>query len=69
MAILPRWLLTACMGYIASVGLAGSAVLPFLTGLLASKFGIASLQPLVVSIMSTLIVIWAVIPRARLVPT
>ncbi|KAI0656947.1 MFS general substrate transporter [Cubamyces menziesii] len=68
-AILPRWLLTACMGYIASVGLAGSAVLPFLTGLLASKFGIASLQPLVVSMMSTLIVIWAVIPRARLVPT
>lgn len=44
--ILPRWLLTACMGYIAAVGLAGSAILPFLTGLLASKFGIASLQPL-----------------------
>ncbi|KAI0332815.1 MFS general substrate transporter [Cubamyces sp. BRFM 1775] len=68
-AILPRWLLTACMGYIASVGLAGSAMLPLLTGLFASKFGIASLQPLVVSMMSTLIVIWAVIPRARLVPT
>ncbi|OSD01410.1 MFS general substrate transporter [Trametes coccinea BRFM310] len=67
--ILPRWLLTACMGYIAAIGLAGSAVLPFLTGLLASKFGIASLQPFVVSMMSTLIVIWAVIPRARLVPT
>ncbi|KAI0764570.1 MFS general substrate transporter [Trametes elegans] len=67
--ILPRWLLTACMGYIAAVGLAGSALLPFLTGLLASKFGIASLQPFVVSMMSTLIVIWAIIPRARLVPT
>ncbi|KAI0350865.1 MFS general substrate transporter [Trametes cingulata] len=67
--ILPRWLLTACMGYIAAVGLAGSAILPFLTGLLASKFGIASLQPFVVSMMSTLIVVWAVIPRARLVPT
>ncbi|CDO77090.1 hypothetical protein BN946_scf184473.g34 [Trametes cinnabarina] len=67
--ILPRWLLTACMGYIAAIGLAGSAILPFLTGLLASKFGIASLQPFVVSMMSTLIVIWAVIPRARLVPT
>ncbi|KAI8976674.1 major facilitator superfamily domain-containing protein [Trametes punicea] len=67
--ILPRWLLTACMGYIAAVGLTGSAILPFVTGLLASKFGIASLQPFVVSMMSTLIVIWAVIPRARLVPT
>ena len=44
--IIPRWLLTGCLGYIASIGQAGSAVLPFLTGLLASKFGIASLQPL-----------------------
>ncbi len=44
--ILPRWLLTGCVGYIASIGQAGSAMLPFLTGLLASKFGIASLQPL-----------------------
>ena len=44
--ILPRWLLTGCMGYIASIGQAGSAMLPFLSGLLASKFGIASLQPL-----------------------
>ncbi len=44
--ILPRWLLTGCVGYIASIGQAGSAMLPFLTGLLASKFGIVSLQPL-----------------------
>ncbi|KAI1788662.1 MFS general substrate transporter [Ganoderma leucocontextum] len=68
-AILPRWLLTGCMGYIAGIGQAGSAVLPFLTGLLASKFGIGSLQPFIVSMMSTLIVIWALIPRARYVPT
>ena len=44
--ILPRWLLTSSMGYIAGIGQAGSAVLQFITGLLASKFGIASLQPL-----------------------
>ncbi|KAI0739072.1 MFS general substrate transporter [Daedaleopsis nitida] len=68
-SILPRWLLTGCMGYIAGVGQAGSAVLPFLTGLLASKFGIASLQPFIVSMMSTMIVIWALIPRVRHVPT
>ncbi|KAM5531233.1 hypothetical protein V8D89_015099 [Ganoderma adspersum] len=67
--ILPRWLLTGCMGYIAGIGQAGSAVLPFLTGLLASRFGIVSLQPFIVSMMSTLIVIWAVIPRVRYVPT
>ncbi|KAH9847463.1 MFS general substrate transporter [Lenzites betulinus] len=67
--ILPRWLLTGCMGYIAGVGQAGSAVLPFITGLLASRFGIASLQPFIVSMMSTMIVIWALIPRVRQMPT
>ncbi|KAM5546104.1 hypothetical protein V8D89_000230 [Ganoderma adspersum] len=67
--ILPRWLLTGCLGYIGSIGQAGSAVLPFFTGLLASKFGITSLQPFVVSMMSMLIVIWALIPRVRPVPT
>ncbi|KAI0676539.1 MFS general substrate transporter [Trametes maxima] len=67
--ILPRWLLTGCMGYIAGVGQAGSAVLPFITGVLASRFGIASLQPFIVSMMSTMIVIWALIPRVRHVPT
>ncbi|KAM5546065.1 hypothetical protein V8D89_000191 [Ganoderma adspersum] len=66
--ILPKWLLTGCLGYIGSIGMAGSAVLPFLTGLLASRFGISSLQPFVVSMMSTLIVIWALIPRVRPVP-
>ncbi|CDO77089.1 hypothetical protein BN946_scf184473.g33 [Trametes cinnabarina] len=67
--ILPRWLLTGCMGYIAGVGQAGSAVLPFITGLPASRFGIASLQPFIVSMMSTMIVIWALIPRVRQIPT
>jgi fucose permease len=44
--ILPKWLFTGCVGWIAGVGQTGSAILPFITGLLASKFGITSLQPL-----------------------
>ncbi|CAL1699272.1 unnamed protein product [Somion occarium] len=63
--VLPKWLLTGCVGWIGGFGQAGSAVLPFMTGLLASKFGIGSLQPLIVSMMSTLIVIWAFVPRVR----
>lgn len=46
--ILPRWLLTGSIGWIAGFGQAGSAVLPFLTGALASRVGIKSLQPLLV---------------------
>ncbi|KAG9221698.1 hypothetical protein CCMSSC00406_0005611 [Pleurotus cornucopiae] len=44
--IIPRWLLTGSIGWIAGFGQAGSAVIPFMTGALASKYGIQSLQPL-----------------------
>lgn len=46
--ILPRWLLTGSIGWIAGFGQAGSALFPFITGSLAQKFGIKSLQPLCV---------------------
>ncbi|EMD35453.1 hypothetical protein CERSUDRAFT_116208 [Gelatoporia subvermispora B] len=64
-AILPRRVLTGAVGYIGGLGQAGSAVLPFVTGVLAGRFGIEALQPLVVSMMSTMIVIWALVPRVR----
>lgn len=46
--ILPPRLLTGCIGWISGFGQAGSAVIPFITGALASSRGIASLQPLFV---------------------
>ena len=44
--VLPRWILTESIGWIAGFGQAGSALLPFLTGAMASGVGIGSLQPL-----------------------
>lgn len=44
--ILPHWLLTGSIGWIAGFGQAGSAFLPFLTGVVASRKGIWALQPL-----------------------
>jgi fucose permease len=44
--IIPHWLLTGSIGWIAGLGQAGSALLPFITGALAARFGIQSLQPL-----------------------
>ena len=44
--VLPRRLLTGCIGWIAGFGQTGSAILPFITGAIASKAGIKSLQPL-----------------------
>jgi hypothetical protein len=63
--LLPSWLLAGSIGWISAIGAAGSAALPFLTGLLASKFGIKSLQPLLVSIMSAMVGIWALVPEPR----
>lgn len=44
--ILPRETLTASIGWITGFGFAGSAFFPFITGAIASKHGIKSLQPL-----------------------
>ncbi|EIW55077.1 MFS general substrate transporter [Trametes versicolor FP-101664 SS1] len=60
--VLPPWLLTGCIGWIAGFGQAGSAALPFLTGALASKVGIKSLQPLLVSMMGFMVFLWVLVP-------
>lgn len=44
--ILPHWLLTESVGWIAGFGQAGSAFVPLITGTIASKEGIEALQPL-----------------------
>ncbi|TFK38015.1 major facilitator superfamily domain-containing protein [Crucibulum laeve] len=61
--ILPGWLLTGSIGWIAGFGQAGSAVLPFMTGAISSKHGIKSLQPLVVAMMAFMMILWALVPR------
>ncbi|PPQ67224.1 hypothetical protein CVT26_007297 [Gymnopilus dilepis] len=61
--ILPRWLLTACVGLVSGIGVAGSAAVPFITGLLAAKYGIASLQPLMISMISVMLLAWLCVPR------
>ncbi|KZT23727.1 MFS general substrate transporter [Neolentinus lepideus HHB14362 ss-1] len=61
--ILPRWLLTGCIGWIAGLGQAGSALIPFITGAFASRFGIVSLQPVLVTMMACMLVLWAIVPN------
>ncbi|KAF8234569.1 MFS general substrate transporter [Tricholoma matsutake] len=60
--VLPRWLLTGSVGWVVGFGQAGSAVLPFMAGALSSKFGIKSLQPLLVVMMSLMTVFWLLVP-------
>ncbi|KAJ3755674.1 MFS general substrate transporter [Lentinula raphanica] len=63
--VIPAYLFTACMGLITGVGMAGSAALPFITGVLASKYGIKSLQPFLVAMMCTMVGLWALVPKTR----
>ncbi|PSS32040.1 hypothetical protein PHLCEN_2v2185 [Hermanssonia centrifuga] len=61
--ILPHWLLTGCIGWIAGFGQAGSALIPFLTGAIASREGIKALQPLMVAMLSFMLCIWIIVPN------
>ncbi|KIJ59386.1 hypothetical protein HYDPIDRAFT_100851 [Hydnomerulius pinastri MD-312] len=61
--VLPRWLLTGSIGWIAGFGQAGSALLPFMTGAIASKAGISALQPLLVAMMAFMTFLWALVPK------
>ncbi|KIK86997.1 hypothetical protein PAXRUDRAFT_831878 [Paxillus rubicundulus Ve08.2h10] len=60
--VLPAWLLTGSIGWIAGFGQAGSALLPFMTGAIASKSGISVLQPLLVAMMAFMTILWAIVP-------
>ncbi|GJJ15711.1 hypothetical protein Clacol_009989 [Clathrus columnatus] len=59
--VIPQRLLTGSIGWMAGFGQAGSALLPFITGALASKFGISSLQPFVIADILIMIALWAVV--------
>ncbi|KAJ6487637.1 MFS general substrate transporter [Mycena sanguinolenta] len=61
--IFPRWLLSGSIGWIAGLGQTGSALLPFITGAVASKAGIKALQPLLISMMGVFPILWALVPR------
>ncbi|KAI5890642.1 MFS general substrate transporter [Schizophyllum commune H4-8] len=64
---LPPWLLAGGLGWIGGIGQSGSAVLPFITGVLSSKFGISSLQPFVLSMLVVMGGTWfSIAPRATL---
>ncbi|KAF9023653.1 MFS general substrate transporter [Hymenopellis radicata] len=63
--IIPSSIFTGCLSWITGMGAAGSTAIPFATGVLASRYGIASLQPLIVGMMSFLLLTWAFVPKDR----
>ncbi|KAJ6631294.1 MFS general substrate transporter [Mycena sp. CBHHK59/15] len=64
--IFPRWLLTGSIGWIAGIATAGAAVVPFITGAIASKAGIKSLEPVVVAMLVVMLCLWTAVPSGRI---
>ncbi|RPD61364.1 MFS general substrate transporter [Lentinus tigrinus ALCF2SS1-6] len=63
--VLPPELISGAIGWIACWGAAGAAVFPFVTGAIASKAGIVSLLPVLVSMMGLLFTVWLCVPNSR----
>ncbi|KAL5512758.1 hypothetical protein ACEPAG_3024 [Sanghuangporus baumii] len=60
--VIPHWLANGAIVWIGSFGQMGSALLPFITGAISSKYGVSSLQPLVVASMGVMLLLWIVVP-------
>lgn len=56
-------LIFAPIGFTASLGQAGSAAFPFMTGAIASKTGVQVMQPIMVGLLVGIGIFWALLPR------
>ncbi|GJJ15714.1 hypothetical protein Clacol_009992 [Clathrus columnatus] len=59
--IIPQKLLPGSIGWMAACGVAGSALLPVITGALANRFGIISLQPFLMVDMILMLGLWGLL--------
>jgi len=58
-----RALLVTIVGIVSGLGNTGSALAPFATGLLASSKGVWVLQPMILSLVASLFVVWWFLPN------
>jgi len=63
--VIPRHLVNGAVGWMSACGAGGSALLPFITGTIASNWGIESLQPLLLALMIILGLVWGFVPKRR----
>ncbi|KAI5119424.1 hypothetical protein M0805_009875 [Coniferiporia weirii] len=61
--LLPRRMHTTAMVMISSIGQSGSAIFPFVIGLISNKRGIWTVQPSVVALLAGQFVFWILVPR------
>lgn len=61
--LLPKHQHVVVIGFAAAFGGCGAAVLPFVTGILTQASGPQVLQPIILSLLGVLLVIWLCLPR------
>lgn len=54
------------MGLMGSMGGAGAAAIPFMTGGISDKFGIWTIQPIAVAMISAFTLLWTLVPRRKM---
>ncbi|KAL5523674.1 hypothetical protein ACEPAG_7847 [Sanghuangporus baumii] len=57
----PPHLLSGGIGSVVGAGTLGGALVPFVTGTLADRFGVASIQPLMLAMMIFMILMWVLV--------
>ncbi|KAK4073556.1 hypothetical protein Purlil1_13018 [Purpureocillium lilacinum] len=61
--LLPRHQHVVVIGFAAALGGCGAAILPFAVGILAQVSGVQVLQPIILSLLGVLLLLWLSLPR------
>ncbi|KDQ09347.1 hypothetical protein BOTBODRAFT_179057 [Botryobasidium botryosum FD-172 SS1] len=56
--VLPRRLVVGSIGWISGFGTTGGSAFPFITGALASKYGVKIMPPLLVGMTASMLILW-----------
>lgn len=61
--LLPRHLHVGAIGFAAAFGGSGAAILPFAVGAIAQAKGVQVLQPVILALLGTILLLWLGLPR------
>lgn len=61
--LLPRYLHVSAIGFAAAVGGVGASILPFAMGALAQAHGVQVLQPFIIALSGSILLLWLGLPR------
>jgi fucose permease len=61
--LLPRHLHVGAIGFAAAFGGSGAAILPFAVGAIAQAKGVQVLQPIILALLGTILLLWLGLPK------